>query len=484
MYFRLDTISSAGYIYSVGSRLYSENAITVIVGPNGAGKTRLLSGLAYVFTNRRNFDKSGFPPVKASTKNQSATEPVRVVAQTFSPFSRFPRERSKPPTLAQYLDPTVDQYAAVGFTRNMGLRGSASKDAVGRVIRKLFTKPEHASPLSNALISLGFTPFLDLEFEIAPLSRDLNILAKGADLKDSIRKLIGSLENKNVKSTEELRLLREIDTQPNERLVELLSAAIEALQKTQTATTLDLAKREGYRFELDLNSDLTFQDNLLWSIIVLSRVGLIRLSDCFITTSGQRFGNQFRGAGLNQKFSLTDASSGEQQLLSSLFGIVAEAENGSLILIDEPELSLHPEWQTRFLDLLLGVLKPFSGCHIVIATHSPLIAQRAGEFDLEILKLGERRSLPLEQSADASVDQTLLEVFDLAIRDSTYVSRLILSLVMRAEADPIYVGESMARLLELQTLYSETEPYDHRTMGLIEDALDIFNDGTAPLVDA
>lgn len=475
MYFRLDTISSAGHTYSVGTRLKSDNAITVIVGPNGVGKTRLLSGLAYVFTNRRNFDKSGFPAVQASTKTKSLSEPVRVVAQTFSPFSRFPRERSKPPTLDQYINPIDDQYSAVGFTRNMGIRGSVSKDAVSRVLRKLFTKPEHASTLRSALTSLGFMPLLDLEFEFAPLSRNLNIFAKGAELKTSIKKMIDGLENRRLNSTEELRLVREIDSQTNDRLVDLLSSAIEVIQPTQMVTNQDKAKREMYRFELDLNSDLTFPSNLLWSIIVLSRVGLIRLADCYITPN-KRVGNYFRGVGLNNRFSLTDASSGEQQLLSSLFGIVAEAENNSLILIDEPELSLHPEWQTRFLDLLVGVLNPFSGCHIVIATHSPLIAQRAGELELELLKLGEGKSLPLEYSAVASVDQTLLEVFDLAVKDSTYVSRLILSFVMGAESDPSLRTESKARLNELHKLYSETIPFDRRTVDLINDALDILSD--------
>ncbi|MBC7490491.1 MAG: AAA family ATPase [Glaciimonas sp.] len=353
---------------------------------------------------------------------------------------------------------------------------------MGRVIRKLFTKPEHASPLSKALNSLGFSPFLDLRFEVAPLSRNLNILAKDFELRSSIRKLLDGLVNKNIKSTDELRLAREIESQPYEELVELLAVAVEDLQLSQKADTLDLARREGYSLELALNSASTFQDNKrLKSIIVLSRVGLIRLSDCYIRTNELRVKNQFHGIGFDDKFSLTDASSGEQQLISSLFGIVAEAESGSLILIDEPELSLHPEWQTRFLDLLLGVMEPFNGCHIVIATHSALIAQRAAEFDLEILKLGEDQYLPLESSADASVDQTLLEVFDLAVRDSTYVSRLILSLVMRAEADESRKSDSKERLLELRSLYSKAEPFDKRTMGLIEDALDIFSEGNSSL---
>ncbi len=69
-------------------------------------------------------------------------------------------------------------------------------------------------------------------------------------------------------------------------------------------------------------------------------------------------------------------SSGEQQMLALTLKIVATAGHGSLILVDEPEISLHVSWQ-RTLPLLLRRLREHFRCDIVVATHSPLVIASA-----------------------------------------------------------------------------------------------------------
>ena len=44
-------------------------------------------------------------------------------------------------------------------------------------------------------------------------------------------------------------------------------------------------------------------------------------------------------------------------------------ENGTIIL-DEPEIHLHPEWQLLFAELIVLLQKEF-GMHILLTTHSP-----------------------------------------------------------------------------------------------------------------
>ena len=63
-------------------------------------------------------------------------------------------------------------------------------------------------------------------------------------------------------------------------------------------------------------------------------------------------------------------TSGQKQLLSLVLG-VKKAPIGTLILIDEPEISLHVDWQ---VDLIEQLQKPLSSSRLIIATHSPDIA--------------------------------------------------------------------------------------------------------------
>lgn len=69
---------------------------------------------------------------------------------------------------------------------------------------------------------------------------------------------------------------------------------------------------------------------------------------------------------------LSSLSSGEQHLLVLIGKLIFSQKNNGLILIDEPEISLHPEWQESLLDILSSIQK-ISNFEILIATHSPIL---------------------------------------------------------------------------------------------------------------
>ena len=67
---------------------------------------------------------------------------------------------------------------------------------------------------------------------------------------------------------------------------------------------------------------------------------------------------------------LSQASSGEREIINFLLGIYALNIRGGVVIIDEPELHLHPHWQK----LLLKLFKRFSeelNTQFVISTHAP-----------------------------------------------------------------------------------------------------------------
>jgi predicted ATPase len=69
---------------------------------------------------------------------------------------------------------------------------------------------------------------------------------------------------------------------------------------------------------------------------------------------------------------LEDLSSGEQHEMIVLYELLFRSPRKGLILVDEPEISLHVAWQSRFLNDLLGILE-ITDAYAIVATHSPAI---------------------------------------------------------------------------------------------------------------
>ena len=68
----------------------------------------------------------------------------------------------------------------------------------------------------------------------------------------------------------------------------------------------------------------------------------------------------------------TSLSSGEMNLLIIFYIIIFVAKEDSLVLIDEPEISLNINWHYDFIDTLRNIRKE-KKIHYLIATHSPQI---------------------------------------------------------------------------------------------------------------
>jgi predicted ATP-binding protein involved in virulence len=67
---------------------------------------------------------------------------------------------------------------------------------------------------------------------------------------------------------------------------------------------------------------------------------------------------------------IEDLSSGEKQLLLILFKVFLMDKKPCVLLMDEPEISLHLSWQQDLIKTIRD-LNPF--CQLIIATHSPSI---------------------------------------------------------------------------------------------------------------
>ena len=73
-----------------------------------------------------------------------------------------------------------------------------------------------------------------------------------------------------------------------------------------------------------------------------------------------------------KELELNQLSSGEQHEVVLLYELIFNVKANILVLIDEPEISLHITWQKEFLNDLLKIIK-IQNIQVIIATHSPSI---------------------------------------------------------------------------------------------------------------
>ncbi|MGF1806467.1 ATP-binding protein, partial [Aliivibrio sifiae] len=131
----------------------------------------------------------------------------------------------------------------------------------------------------------------------------------------------------------------------------------------------------------------------------------------------------------NQRLTLNDASSGERSLLLLICSIASQITNDSLILIDEPEISLHPEWQETFIDLLHNAFSHYKRCHFIIATHSPLIISNLPESSCYILNMDENTLFESKNYFNRSADFQLARLFNTPGYQNEYLNRLCVSIL-------------------------------------------------------
>lgn len=94
-------------------------------------------------------------------------------------------------------------------------------------------------------------------------------------------------------------------------------------------------------------------------------------------------------------------SSGERQLLTMLYAVTKMGGN-SVVLIDEPELSLHIDWQEELLEKMKQEL---GGRQIIACTHSPSIATNLEEYMIKVTpKYNDRKS----KQSDLCDDEDLI----------------------------------------------------------------------------
>ncbi|WP_267226227.1 AAA family ATPase [Dyella silvae] len=145
------------------------------------------------------------------------------------------------------------------------------------------------------------------------------------------------------------------------------------------------------------------------------------------------------------------ASSGQLSLISTLCFLMTKIQKRSLILIDEPENSLHPQWQREYVDKIYSVLYLYEP-KIFIATHAPMIVSgaRSSEIEIEVKQLhGENEKPQAIDIEHDGLEETMWDVFGTITPESHFLSEQLvqaLALLKRGERRLEDVQELIERL--------------------------------------
>lgn len=86
-----------------------------------------------------------------------------------------------------------------------------------------------------------------------------------------------------------------------------------------------------------------------------------------------------------REFLIEELSSGEKTLIGKGIELLLRDPFNRVILVDEPENSLHPKWQSRILELYQWISREFNA-QIVVATHSPFVISSTPDGKLTLLR--------------------------------------------------------------------------------------------------
>lgn len=152
---------------------------------------------------------------------------------------------------------------------------------------------------------------------------------------------------------------------------------------------------------------------------------------------------------------LHHASSGELALISSLVFLISSVGNEPVILVDEPENSLHPRWQREYLEKIVAAAS-YRKATIVVATHAPLIVIGALGTLPDIVSVfqlqdGDPSALDLKEAkaSAANVEGVLWRAFDVITPASHFVSEEMVEVVTLVERGEITSDTAIARVNDM-----------------------------------
>lgn len=398
------------------------NYYTLLVGNNGSGKTRVLKRIAQYFQ----VDKSPKLPIEVEP---SSTTPVpqRTIVVTNTIGESYPSDKNRE---MSYNDLN---YVLIG-TRFIG-HGLGKRFFMERALRALLESDQSAQKITlcrDMFITLGYHPGLSIEYRTAPkISRETSVF----------HSMIEGYRN----DFKILDLYQALISHPD-ILLKGGHTLYFALHNSQIR--LDYSGALGNYMSFPMG-------DFIHDFMLLRRLGVFSVYSASIETVDQGY------------IDVDELSTGESNWLCNMLALIALIKDDSLVLIDEPEISLHPAWQMLYLSKLQSIINLKTGCHVIIATHSHFLATDLKPETSSIVKMKRNQDgisiseiLPFTPYA-WSAENILTEIFQVPSSRNIYFAQLVqdvLDMFQDVNRDEEQLKSTLERVSEMATYLSEDDP--------------------------
>ncbi|ABG39261.1 hypothetical protein Patl_0733 [Paraglaciecola sp. T6c] len=452
--YKSDSFSEINFTKSESSK----NFKTLLIGENGTGKTRLLNELISAVrshhpsesssrTKKFNYElaylnESNKKILLNSNKAQEKTAIIsnKVIAISASNNDKLPFSDSD-----KFFDKNY-QYCGIRETSNASWTSSLMRKTIENLLDCVSNNK--IKPLSKIFSFLSFENIIRIRFSLKKTTKLDLFNCKAEDLLEFIEHY--SLNSRRM----QVDLIREFDLKAARNILSYFKDII-----------LRVSDKEAY-FEVNLLDDNYGFLKAYQNIDLLRRVGLISDVSLRLAKEGDK-----------QDFTFMDASSGESQLLHSLSSFVRYVVDDSLVVIDEPEISLHPNWQLKYISLIDLLLTDLKGCHVVIATHSHFLVTdlKPEDSSLIVLEKDEKgiRATPIESSTLGwSPESVLYRVFNVRIINSVYLDSDLQKAHQLMSSDDIDFVELKKLMSKFESLVLDEKDPLKKFIGAMEDFID------------
>lgn len=404
----------------------SSNSFIAMIGSNGVYKSEILASLAIHFGKLR---KKGFAEIIDDTLIDPGARFSKVISCSISPFCKFPITKS---TLSKLKSKKMqdgefpeEHYVYLGIKSSSAFTSNTKSKLYDLVLRVCAAAVDNKRQkiIANTLKYLSLEQRFVFHCSIKHDLDNLQSLLRKRITKSDLERLNSFIKNKKSRS----------------------QLGFSDYSKGTFLLEIDFSSRG------NINSEII---ELLINLETLRKANLLDIDSIEIQNSSDISNTK------EAYVELTALSSGKSAMLMTFLGLAASACDDSLILIDEPEIGLHPGAQIKYMGFLDEILKSFRAVTIIFATHSPhlLSSLPNGRSTVCTLSNSVEQGLKfkiVDQNIEGwASEDILLDIFDVkstrsinVANDAVSVAEMIAGI---EEYDSNIFGATLDRLKRLQ----------------------------------